>query len=400
MKHLCLFLLLLLPFTLKAETADSTKTGNQSLQHLLRSACVATPIVAGGLLEKHYDADFRRHQTAYKTGHSDPVGSVAQFVPAAVMYGLKAAGVPSRSSWERMLASDAASVAIMAVAVEGLKHSTDVRRPDGSDTHSFPSGHAAKAFMTATMLSREYGHLSPWVSVGAYAVATGTGLLRVANNKHWISDVMVGAGVGILSTEFGYWIVDALMKDRGLNRTDRLCADDFDDAGNSFVSVYLGFNVPLGSYSIDGKNYYETASGTTLGAEGAWFLNRYIGLGGRLTMSDQLLIVNGEEAPNNTLRFYTAALGPYLSLPLASRWLLGTKALAAYTYYNSTRMGSIEVKSNGGWGFSTGLSLDYRVRQNLRASLFADYNIQPPHSLQSGERLQTLTLGFCAGLSF
>ena len=121
--------------------------------------------------------------------------------PAAILLGLKAAGVPSRSSWGRMLVSDAISIALLTGVVQGLKHTTDVTRPDGTNNQSFPSGHTATAFMTATMLSKEYGHISPWVSVGAYSVATATGLMRMANNKHWLSDVMVGAGIGILSTD-------------------------------------------------------------------------------------------------------------------------------------------------------------------------------------------------------
>ena len=69
--------------------------------------------------------------------------------------------------------------------------------------------------MTATMLSKEYGHLSPWVGIGGYGVATMTGLMRIANNKHWLSDVIVGAGIGILATELGYWLTDVLFKAHG-----------------------------------------------------------------------------------------------------------------------------------------------------------------------------------------
>ena len=39
---------------------------------------------------------------------------------------------------------------------------------------------------------------SPWYAVGGYAVATFTGVMRVLNNRHWISDVLSGAGIGIL----------------------------------------------------------------------------------------------------------------------------------------------------------------------------------------------------------
>lgn len=71
--------------------------------------------------------------------------------------------------------------------------------------------------MTATMLHKEYGHRSPWYSIGAYTVATVTGVTRQLNNRHWMSDVMVGAGIGILATEFGYFLADLIFKDKGLH---------------------------------------------------------------------------------------------------------------------------------------------------------------------------------------
>ena len=75
----------------------------------------------------------------------------------------------------------------------------------------------ATAFMTATMLHKEYGHRSPWYSIAGYTAATVTGVTRQLNNRHWISDVMVGAGIGILAAEFGYFLADLIFKDKGLN---------------------------------------------------------------------------------------------------------------------------------------------------------------------------------------
>ena len=57
---------------------------------------------------------------------------------------------------------------------------------------------------------------SPWYSIGAYTAATLTGLSRQMNNKHWLSDVLVGAGIGILSTEVGYYLADLIFKGRGI----------------------------------------------------------------------------------------------------------------------------------------------------------------------------------------
>ena len=68
--------------------------------------------------------------------------------------------------------------------------------------------------MAATMLHKEYGPRSPWYSIAGYSMATVTGVSRMLNNKHWFSDVLVGAGIGILSVELGYLFADLIFKER------------------------------------------------------------------------------------------------------------------------------------------------------------------------------------------
>lgn len=65
----------------------------------------------------------------------------------------------------------------------------------GEDNQSFPSGHAAQAFALATVISLQYRR-TVWVPVAAYALATAAGLSRMTMDKHWASDVLVGAVVG------------------------------------------------------------------------------------------------------------------------------------------------------------------------------------------------------------
>ena len=77
-------------------------------------------------------------------------------------------------------------------------------RPIPGSENSMPSGHTAQAFLSATILDMEYRDTSPWISVGGYAVATTTGILRMVNNQHWISDVLIGAGIGIFSVKAVY----------------------------------------------------------------------------------------------------------------------------------------------------------------------------------------------------
>ena len=55
------------------------------------------------------------------------------------------------------------------------------------------------------MLAIEYGEQHKWVPYAAYGVATTVGVMRMANNKHYISDVLFGAGLGILSMKAAYW---------------------------------------------------------------------------------------------------------------------------------------------------------------------------------------------------
>ena len=104
------------------------------------------------------------------------------------------------------------------------------------------SGHTATAFMTASMLVKEYGYKSPWIGIGAYSAATATGLMRMANNKHWLSDVLAGAGIGILSTEMGYYLADLIFKDKGIKRLVRDETYGRLDKP-SFFSLYVGMNI-------------------------------------------------------------------------------------------------------------------------------------------------------------
>jgi membrane-associated phospholipid phosphatase len=76
-----------------------------------------------------------------------------------------------------------------------IKLSVGRTRPDGSNNHSFPSGHSAGTFATATVLQRRYG----WrVGVTAYGIAAYVAASRLSENKHYLSDVIFGAAIGIM----------------------------------------------------------------------------------------------------------------------------------------------------------------------------------------------------------
>ncbi|MFQ9235756.1 MAG: phosphatase PAP2 family protein [Bacteroides ovatus] len=360
---------------------------------------IGVPLIVGGLIVKREDDHFRGLRNEYLPRFNRHLDDYMQYAPAAVMLGMKVAGVQSRSSWGRMLVSDAFSALLMGGVVNTLKQTTNVERPDGSNKHSFPSGHTATAFMTATMFTKEYGHKSPWVGVGAYSVATATGLMRMANNKHWLSDVLTGAGIGILSTEVGYYFADLIFREKGINRfANENMFDRMDKP--SFVSLYLGLNIPLSGYDIDEEMEFRTSSGSSAGVEGAYFFNPYVGVGGRFTVSNTLIIVNEERAENNTFDAISLCGGSYFSYPLSSQWLIGSKLLGGYVHYPQLELTDRSVSSRSGFCMGSGVSLTFKAKEYYGIRFFLDYNLLPSHSRNSGEYMNMFTLGSSFMITF
>jgi membrane-associated phospholipid phosphatase len=127
-----------------------------------------------------------------------------QYAPIAGVIVLNAVGIKGKHDRINQAALLIKSELIMTAIVFPFKQLTAVPRPDDRMRTSFPSGHTAQAFVAATFLHKEYGKKYPLLSVLGYSTAAGIGLLRMMNNRHWISDVLVGAGVGIFSTNLAY----------------------------------------------------------------------------------------------------------------------------------------------------------------------------------------------------
>lgn len=150
----------------------------------------------------------------------------------------------------------------MAGFVNALKYTTKKNRPDNSSNNSFPSGHTATAFMCATILHKEYGMISPWFSFGGYTFAGLTGITRQLNNRHWIGDVLVGAGIGMISTDLGYFLSDLIFKRKytdtwkGKTDYDRYNAP-------SFLSFSMG--AASGPSLLRTAELYDTENGSPLG---------------------------------------------------------------------------------------------------------------------------------------
>ena len=216
---------------------------------------VGVPIFLAGIIAKSEKKAFRQD---YRNVHSNTrlithfkteIDNYTQYFGPAMVFGLKLAGVEGRSTWPRLLASTAMSYGIMAAFVNGIKYTAKEMRPDGSTANSWPSGHTATSFVGATLLHHEYGMTrSPWYSIAGYGVATATGIMRVLNNRHWVSDVMSGAGIGIMSTELAYALSDIIFKDRGLLRGPLNSGGDIIN-NPAFFSISMG--IGLGGKTID-----------------------------------------------------------------------------------------------------------------------------------------------------
>ena len=159
----------------------------------------------------HSTLDLDIYNWTQRDGHPrNEIENVIQYIPDASVLLLKACGLKSQHNWRDLVCLEAGS-ALLAFSVNtGLKHALGVQRPYGNVYNSFPSGHTVTAFVGAEILRREYGEEYPAVAIAGYTIATSVGLLRMYNNRHWASDVLAGAGVGILSVSLMYWLAPYL----------------------------------------------------------------------------------------------------------------------------------------------------------------------------------------------
>lgn len=215
-----IFLSLLLPISLQAITpADSLPatskyrgTGEglsfRSSHLILPAALISLGIY--GAIDKGPDRDIQRQTLKWKG--DTMVDDVLVFLPGSSIYLLDWCGVESKHSFRDKTVIAATAAALTLGSTQLLKMTTRVERPDESDRYSFPSQHTAVAFAGAELLWQEYKHHSPWYGMAGYGVAACTGFLRIYNNKHWTSDVLAGAGIGILSAKAAYWLYPSLRK--------------------------------------------------------------------------------------------------------------------------------------------------------------------------------------------
>lgn len=329
-----------------------------------------------------------------------------QYAPGVLTYALKACGVEGRSSWGRLAASTGISLAFMGTTVNVLKTSVHKIRPDSSSPNSFPSGHTSMAFMAATWLHKEYGVTqSPIYSVLGYATATSIAIGRVLNNRHWLSDVFTGAGVGILSSELGYYFGDMIYGEKGIS--DRAVNQTLPpiDAKPSFWSIVSGHSTRNNSIVLADNTTITVKTGFYVATEGAYFFTPYFGIGAKVAEHTHVLELGNTEQLlskpflNNSIdhvepgimSVYSIQVGPYFSIPVTRRFAFGCDLIGGYSGSTSSsillskrkslptdpeqNIVAYRAKCSDSFGFEVGVSCRTMVARNMGLKLFTNYSL-------------------------
>ncbi|MFV0593212.1 MAG: phosphatase PAP2 family protein [Draconibacterium sp.] len=161
-------------------------------------------LISAGTILHFSDAKYKLNNWVQDNFHySGAADDYLRYAPLAAVYSLNALGIKGKNNFGNLTAISVKSFVLNDLIVYSLKKWVNEERPSGGN-HSFPSGHTSVTFAFAQIMHHELGEQSVWYSVGAYSCAATVGLMRIAKGAHWASDVLAGAGIGMLSTELIY----------------------------------------------------------------------------------------------------------------------------------------------------------------------------------------------------
>ena len=301
-----------------------------------------------------------------------------QYSPIAILYAMKALGVEGRSDWPRMITADFASVAIMNLIARPTKHIIKRERPDGRAFNSYPSGHTATAFMAAQMLHKEYGEtLSPWISVAGYGIAATTGIFRVIANRHWCSDVLGGAAIGIFSTELAYELTDLLFKEKGLRSA--IVVPDLEEMPRWKFGLYSDYSMKAHVFTSSGYGNPDAKPACSIGIDASW-MPWYIGPTLRAGLTQMKWTgpdVIYLEHLGSVADVYTFGAGVDIDIPVIDRITLNGQAIAGYSPKANSYSFFADKEKNQTveWSIPAGMHCYGNIGMTLRTSAFSSVTL-------------------------
>ena len=155
-------------------------------------------------LDDEIFAQVKKNNPGFHTNAEDYL----MWTPSASVYVMDAFKVKTKHSFKEHLILDAGSIVITGGIGYAMRLiSRNINAYTTQDT-KFPSGHTANAFRGAEILHQELKDKNKLLSYSGYLVATTVGVLRIYNKDHLLTEVLAGAGLGILSSKFTYLIFD------------------------------------------------------------------------------------------------------------------------------------------------------------------------------------------------
>ncbi len=173
---------------------------------LLPSAFITYGVASLGITKLQQLNQSTRNEIIEHNPTHTKLDNLTVYAPTVLVYGLNIVGIKGKHNFKDRTIIYVTSQLIATAFITPLKHITKEKRPDGSNYLSFPSGHTTAAFSSAQFMFREYKDSNLWLSLAGYPFAIFTGVYRTLNDRHWVGDVVAGAGFGILSTEIAYWL--------------------------------------------------------------------------------------------------------------------------------------------------------------------------------------------------
>ena len=219
-KLLLLFFILKIAFTGYGQV-DSSKVKS----NFYKKSILPVSFILGGILvsnsnfEKSFQKDIRN---AVGNDFEFRIDDYTRYVPIVQLYGADLLGVKAKNHWFDQTKNLTLAIIVTDFITFRLKKAIFKTRPSGSpDGESFPSGHSSFAFTNATVLYEEFKDSSTLLAYSGYGFATTTAAFRILNNAHWISDVIVSAGIGILVAKVIY-MFDPVIKWNPFKKTQNI----------------------------------------------------------------------------------------------------------------------------------------------------------------------------------